>query len=206
MADRTKLKRVAHRGQMTKLCKKADTIVSKDDITPSDIDLLTCTIEGITVKPELLQTLDETIISEVEEEDEYRTLIIEADNYTTTIREHLTRYKSALHHTTELETLISTPFVPAASAETPSTCLKKVNLPKLMLTHFCGDILQWQSFIDSFRAAVDSNTLLDNIQKFQYLKAQLSGDAVKVIEGLALTNANYTEVLKLLQDWYGQPH
>ena len=53
---------------------------------------------------------------------------------------------------------------------------------------------------------MDSDTLLDNIQKFQYLKAQLSGDPEMVIEGLALTNANYTEAMKLLQDRYGQPH
>ena len=119
MADRTKLKRGAHRGQMTKLCKKADTIISQDDITPSDIDLLTCTVEGITAKLELLQTLDETVIAEVEEEEEYSTLIIEADDYATTIREHLTRYKSVLRRTTEPETLISAPFVPAASAENP---------------------------------------------------------------------------------------
>ena len=53
---------------------------------------------------------------------------------------------------------------------------------------------------------MESDTLLDNIQKFQYLKAQLGGDAEKVIEGLALTNANYTEAMKLLQNRYGQPH
>ena len=82
-------------------------------------------IEGITAKLELLQTLDETVIAEVEEEEEYSTLIIEADDYATTIREHLTRYKSVLRRTTEPETLTSVPFVPAASAETPSTRPKK---------------------------------------------------------------------------------
>ena len=60
--------------------------------------------------------------------------------------------------------------------------------------------------IDTFKAARDSDCALDAVQKFQYLRSQLSGDAAKVIEGLALTSVNYKEAMTLLRERYGQPH
>ena len=54
---------------------------------------------------------------------------------------------------------------------------------------------EWPTFIESFETAVDSNRALSNIQKFQYLKGYLSGQAEKSIEGFLLTNDNYTEAL-----------
>jgi len=37
-----------------------------------------------------------------------------------------------------------------------------------------------------------------------YLKAKLNGEAAEVISGLALTNVNYEEAIRLLQERYGQ--
>ena len=50
-------------------------------------------------------------------------------------------------------------------------------LPKLTFPVFSGDPLSWQTFWDSFNAAVHNNTTLSCIQKFNYLKSQLQGDA-----------------------------
>ena len=122
---------------MSKLCEKADATVLKDDIMPSDTNLLTCTIKGITTKLELLKTLDKRKRSTGPSS-------LKADDYTTTIREYdLTRCELALRRITEPETLISTPFVTVALTETLSSHLKKVDLLKLTLMCFCGDILQW---------------------------------------------------------------
>ena len=52
-------------------------------------------------------------------------------------------------------------------------------LPKLSLQYFSGDPLAWQTFWDSFDAAVNSNTSLTGVQKFNYLRAQLQGDAAR---------------------------
>ena len=46
-------------------------------------------------------------------------------------------------------------------------------LPKLSLPVFAGNPLQWQSFWDSFDAAVHNNPSLNGIQRFNYLIAQL---------------------------------
>ena len=64
-------------------------------------------------------------------------------------------------------------------------------LHKLILTTFNGNPLYWQSFWDSYRAAVDDNPSLSDIQKFNYLRAQLLGNAMRSIAGFPLTNANY---------------
>lgn len=79
-------------------------------------------------------------------------------------------------------------------------------LPKLTLSTFSGDPLTWQSFWDSFYAAIYANTSLSGIQKFNYLKAQLQGDAARAIDDLPLSELNYTHSIALLQDRFGQPH
>ena len=54
--------------------------------------------------------------------------------------------------------------------------------------------------------AVHTNPALGSIQKFNYLKAQLQGDAVRVIAGLLLTEHNYQHSIELLENRFGQPH
>ena len=59
---------------------------------------------------------------------------------------------------------------PAQLLTPPPTARQPVcRLPKLNLPTFSGNPLSWQSFWDSFDAAVNSNTALDGIQKFNYL-------------------------------------
>ena len=77
-------------------------------------------------------------------------------------------------------------------------------LPKLTLPTFNGSALQWQTFWDSFTAGVDSNPNLSNIQKFAYLRAQLEGDAARVISGFPLTDRNYVESVAVLKERFGQ--
>ena len=77
---------------------------------------------------------------------------------------------------------------------------------KLILPTFSGDPLTWQTFWDSFYAAIHANTTLSGIQKFNYLKAQLQADAARAIDGLPLSELNYTHSIALLQSRFGQPH
>ena len=79
------------------------------------------------------------------------------------------------------------------------------SLPKLNLPTFSGNPLNWSTFWDSFEAAVHSNTTLGGVQKFSYLKAQLTGDASRAIAGFPLSNVNYEQAIKLLKERFGQP-
>jgi len=68
-------------------------------------------------------------------------------------------------------------------------------LPKLSLPHFSGDTLMWQPFKDSFDPVVHNSSSLSKVQKFNYLRAQLQGDALRAIAGLPLTNVNYDQAI-----------
>ena len=78
-----------------------------------------------------------------------------------------------------------------------------VKLPKLETNKFRGDYTKWQSFIDSFKAAIQSSATLTNIDKFNYLQCYVAGDALNTIEGLSLTPDNYIKTSELLEDRYG---
>ncbi|XP_053406645.1 uncharacterized protein LOC128559349 [Mercenaria mercenaria] len=66
-------------------------------------------------------------------------------------------------------------------------------LPKLSLPTFDGNVAQWQSFWDSYEAAVHLNQPLSDVQKFNYLRSLLQDTASTAIAGFPLTNANYEE-------------
>ena len=78
-------------------------------------------------------------------------------------------------------------------------------LPNLTLPIFEGDPLSWQTFWDSFESAVNSNNVLSNVQKLNYLRAHLGGEALRAIAGFPLTSANYCQSVDLLKDRFGQP-
>ncbi|XP_073249615.1 uncharacterized protein [Porites lutea] len=79
-----------------------------------------------------------------------------------------------------------------------------VKLPKLDFNKFSGELLKWQEFWDSFESAIHSNASLNPVEKMNYLRAKLEGEAEEVISGLTLTNANYEEAISLLQKRFGQ--
>ena len=79
-----------------------------------------------------------------------------------------------------------------------------VKLPKLDFNKFGGELLKWQEFWDSFESAIHSNASLNPVEKMNYLRAKLEGEAEEVISGLTLTNANYEEAIRLLQKRFGQ--
>ena len=93
-----------------------------------------------------------------------------------------------------------------STSSNSSTVQNVSHLPKLILSTFDGNPLYWQSFWDSYQAAVhDDPSLIDN-QKFNYLRAQLRGDALRSIAGFPLTNANYQRSIELLHERFGQSH
>lgn len=79
-------------------------------------------------------------------------------------------------------------------------------LPKLTLPTFNGDQLMWQTFWDTYETTVHNNPHLSDIEKFNYLKSQLEGEAARTIDGFSLTNANYIQAVTLLRERYGKVH
>ena len=116
----------------------------------------------------------------------------------------VTSFTSLVSHTS-VPQLTPTIPEPASHVYASSQSLNS-HLPKLTLPVFSGDPLNWQTFWDSFNAAVHTNPALGSIQKFNYLKAQLQGDAARAIAGLPLTERNYQHSIELLENRFGQPH
>ena len=99
------------------------------------------------------------------------------------------------------------PIVSTTSSQvvTPAFANHVSRLPKLQLPTFSGNPLEWLTFWDSFDVAVNSNPNLEGIQKFNYLRAQLTGDAARVIAGFPLSNTNYIQAVDLLKTRFGEP-
>ena len=88
------------------------------------------------------------------------------------------------------------------STSNQSSSQKKVKLSKLSLPNFHGSVTEWLSFWESFDSAINQNSDLFEIEKFQYLRSLLQGSAINVISGLTLSSANYHQAIKLLQKRY----
>ena len=73
-------------------------------------------------------------------------------------------------------------------AATPGSGASSTRLPQRQIRHFKGDILEWTSFWETFNAAVHTSSL-SAVQKFDYLKEYLKGEARLFVENLELTDA-----------------
>ena len=90
------------------------------------------------------------------------------------------------------------------SEGTEKSKTQSVNLPKLEFMKFNDTVLKWPEFYDAFQAAVDSNLNLSGVDKSNYLCIRLEGDALEVIGGMTLTNANYDKAKDILKERYGR--
>ena len=75
-----------------------------------------------------------------------------------------------------------------------------VNLPKITIKKFSGNPIKWQQFYDTFKATIDSNEYLSDVEKFSYLTGLLEGQAYQSLEGFNVTKDNYKRALELLSE------
>jgi len=95
------------------------------------------------------------------------------------------------------------PLSPAStSSRDNSETFTHVRLPKLNLPTFSGKYDEWFPFYDTFVSVIHSNVTLSNIQKFQYLRASVTGDAGNVINSLEISDVNYEVAWTLLKQRY----
>ena len=84
-----------------------------------------------------------------------------------------------------------------------SQSYQKAKLPKLQVKPFSGEPTDYQSFMDNFISAIDSNTILTNVDKFVYLKNLLQGKAAYAFQGLPFSDRNYIVPLDILSSRFG---
>lgn len=77
-----------------------------------------------------------------------------------------------------------------------------VKLSKISIPSFSGKYTEWTTFRDLFVSMIHINNTLDNVQKLQYLKGYLAGEAEQLIRYTPVTDANYEQCWKQLEDRY----
>ena len=113
--------------------------------------------------------MDDEICNAEENDDRFEELLTESDDYITEIHEHLAKFE----HAYETHNIKPAKQDHENTKNTDLTNKRKINLPRLTLDKFDGNVLNWQTFKDGFKAAVHGDSQLQDVQKFQYLKANL---------------------------------
>ncbi len=198
--------RGGHRGTLTRYEKEVHDLLEQP---PNEVDVNRLEVIDKQLEERLakLDGLDKDIQSLCDLE-KLEKEIDESENVTTRIldcRSRINVWKVKQQTTTSHNATEQT--TPPISPTTSSFNQKPVKprLPKLTLPRFKGDITQWNTFWDSFNSAIHSNTEISDVDKFSYLKSLLDGPASRAIQGLNLTNDNYTSAVELLKERFGKP-
>ena len=160
-----------------KITKECETFNGSIEHRESLVGLKSSLLE----KASTIKNLDESIIELVKEK-EFEREINESGEFSEVVFKCVARIETCLADKV------------AASLynqnETQNSTRKSMpKLPKLALKTFSGDPTEWQSFWDCFKTSV-YDTSLSDIDKFNYLRGCLSGQAAKSIEGIPLTSEN----------------
>uniref|UniRef100_A0A0N5B1N8 Uncharacterized protein n=1 Tax=Syphacia muris TaxID=451379 RepID=A0A0N5B1N8_9BILA len=79
-----------------------------------------------------------------------------------------------------------------------------IDIPKIKLGTFSGDVTEWPEFWQRFNNAIKMKKNLSDRNKLTYLISALQGEARKAVKGYSLTDENFPIVLQKLEDTFGQ--
>lgn len=80
-----------------------------------------------------------------------------------------------------------------------------IQLPKIQIPKFDGDLLRWIAFRDTYKSLIHDNVRLSDIEKYHYLISAVSGSAGAVVRTISLSNSNYEFAWKALNDRFDNP-
>ena len=171
--QRKKISRKGYRSHLTRLMNKVDPIIeSEERLSKKQIAILNSSIEQFNKRGALLRDIDKEIVATIQEDNELEVEIIENTAIQEAISDKISLIKSILDSVTPPTVNVSAPaFVPSEPPiliePTVATTRREhvSRLCKLHLPTFSGNMLNWQSFWNSFNAAVHSNPVLDMTSK-----------------------------------------
>ena len=198
--------RIGHRAYVSKIIESANEILEHFSGSTNEREKLESLKVTLKNKKDVLKSMGEKILLLTKDEDINKE-IIEAGEIGESINRACVKINNALSPGNNAACSPSTnsETVANSSPVNTSTPTVKAKLPKLTLRKFSGDPKSWQPFWDSFEAAVHNNSSLSNIDKFNYLKSLVEGNAASAIDGFALTADNYESAVKSLKDRFADP-
>ena len=189
MADLTKLKQVRN-GYRLNANKAINSIKELlENLEPSMEGKLIAHKATLTAKLEVLQEIDNQVLEKIDDAETIATEIEEASDLRVPMKEAIANIELVFK---SKQPSPSNPFVghnqmgethDNSQASKPA---KTVKLPKLHLQNFSGCPSEFRTFWDSFHAAVDSDTDINDVEKRNYLRGLLDGPGAATIAGLAL--------------------
>lgn len=91
---------------------------------------------------------------------------------------------------------------PSGNSDRNSDKSSQVQLPKINIPTFSGKYTEWITFRDLFVSMIHNNSSLDNVQRLQYLKSYLSGEAEQLVRYVQVSDANYAKCWKVIEERY----
>ena len=187
--------RKGHRSYVTRVMDNTKELLFR--FSESERDRLSGLRVVIVEKMSVLKDLDEDILCGLSEEGEIEIEVVRSSELRADMQELIAKIESKLK-------IVDVSDRSRSSSVTTATKVQNITrLPKLSLQSFSGNPLEFQSFWDSFNAAVHNNSRLEDITKFNYLKSFLKGQALAAIHGLSLTSENYTEAIEIIHNRFG---
>ena len=208
---RKKKVRGGHRSTIKRLLESTKVTIEKINEANADqfIAELTQLKLSLIGKQEVLKELDDLILDKVKE-DEIDAEIEQADLYNERIIRALIDIEAKLPSQASASVITTCQTISTnhdasnlPSQESSISSKPKMKLPKYQPQKFKGNVTEWNTFWDSYEAAVHNNEGLADIEKFTYLRSFLEGEAAAAISGLALTANNYKEAIELLKKRFG---
>lgn len=76
---------------------------------------------------------------------------------------------------------------------------QNLQLPRINIPAFDGNIKTWQSFYGIFERVIENNSRITQTEEMHYLKTSVRGEAANVIQHLSTCGANYADAWELLR-------
>ena len=194
--------KIGHRGFVTRIFNSVSGLLEEGKVPR--LESVKRTLEE---KMSLLQRLDDEILG-LKEEQEICNEIERSSDIRLNIQETIFQIDSKLKETSISEERFSGNSANSNVNDFLENLFEGRNnsngkLPNLSIKCFNGNPIEFQSFFDSFQAAIHENNSLKNITKYNYLRTFLRGPTLTSISGLSLTSENYNQAIEILKKRYG---
>lgn len=195
--ERLKGKRTALRAQVTKLLTEIDSYIESNEKNEKKLSISPAGIGALQAQLNEVDADIEPLIPEGEAEQNFVRTIEYSDRVVTCIAQLQEELKEV--RATAPRNLDSPPIHNGNRATT--AC--RVKLPKLELHKFDGKSISWQEFWEQFEQVIHTNDQLTTLDKFGYLRAAVTGEALSAIRGLPPTSRCYEDAVLLLKKRFG---
>ncbi|GFV19463.1 transposable element Tcb1 transposase [Trichonephila clavipes] len=193
ISQNLKKKRTAVRSSLTKLINKIEGKINNEN---EPVDKFEAFIEQLNDKESnlsLLNTLIEdrlsvdTITEDMEASEEIKEKIIFWK----------TKLSSKIRRINSDSILVDTVSRYIQVIDSNSFECMNINLPKLHINKYSGNYSEWLDFYNLFESSIHNNNRLSKVDKFNYLKSYLCGNALACINGFPISDDNYDRALDL---------